>query len=45
MARVMCKLSKMFGSESLVFKVESSGRVVTGEERVEELLGEVLLAN
>ena len=44
-AKVMCKLSKKLGRESLVFKVESSGRVLTGEEKVEELLGEVLVAN
>ena len=45
MAKVMCKLSKILGRESLVIKVESSGRFVTGEERVEELIGEVLLVS
>ena len=45
MAKVMCKLSKILGKEGLVIEVESSGRVVTGEERVEELLGEVLVVN
>ena len=45
MARVMCKLTKTLGRESLVLKLESSGRVLTGEERVEEILGEVLVAN
>ena len=45
MAKVMCKLSKILGRESLVIKGESSGRFVTGEERVEELIGEVLLVS
>ena len=45
MAKVMNKLSKKLGRESLIFKVESSGRAVTGDEKVEELLGEVLVVN
>ena len=45
MSKVMRKLSKKLGRESLVLKMESSGRVLTGKEKVEELLGEVLVVN
>ena len=45
MGRVMGKLAKMIGKQvdKLVFKVETSGQMFTGEEIMRELVGEVII--
>ena len=45
MGQVMRKLTKMVGKpvDKLVFKVERSGKLITGEESMKELVGEVIL--
>merc|ERR550519_3021386 len=45
MGRVMRKLGKMVGKpvDKLVFKVERSGKVITGEETMGEFVGEVII--
>ena len=45
MRRVMRKLAKMVGKPvgKLVFKVERSGKVVTGEETMKDFVGEVII--
>ena len=45
MGRVMRKFAKMVGKpvDKLVFKVERSGKVITGEETMKDFAGEVIL--
>ena len=45
MGRVMRKLGKMVGKpvDELVFKVERSGKVITGEETMSQFVGEVII--
>ena len=45
MGKVMRKLAKMVGKQvdKLVFKVERSGKMITGEEIMRELVGEVII--
>ena len=47
MDRVMRKLAEMIGkpAHQLKFKVEKSGRMITGEETMKELKGEVFVVN
>ena len=47
MDRVMRKLAEMIGKPvyQLKFKVEESGRTITGEETMRELKGEVFVVN